>query len=315
MFNFDLNTAHTDIILYNDNAKIILNRITVPNNDNKVRELISQNINNKKVYVIKPLERFSLDNDFDKKCLLIGNEIATNSACINLHLKCNIDCFFPDLIDIKHSDKKYTLSYMAHRFQPERFEFFKLIHKNLKNDFLLSFSNISADNQHETTYEIKDGISLPFQQNTELQIQKYYVKFNKETAKKMNSNSVQDYYEDAVRIQSKSLINLYFETDFNHFGISEKSVLPLISKVIPIPITKSQELIDNLRKVGFIFFFDELGLPETFDFNNPAKVLQYDNFFKKIKFEDIKKIYDNNLDKIENNFNLMIKIANCEFEF
>lgn len=314
MFRFELNSAHTDTVLYEDVNHIILNRITVPNNDDIVKQLCSDNIKHKKVYIIKPLERFSLDKEFDKRAFFIGNEIATDKSCLLLHLKCNIDCFFPDLNDVVHSDKKYTISYMAHRFQPERFEFLKLIHKNLKNDFLVSFANISEQNHHETTYEVRDGIELPFHQHTELQIQKYYVKFNKETAKKMNQGSVQDYYEDAVRIQSQSLINFYFETDFSHYGISEKSVLPLISKVIPVPITKSKKLIDALKSVGFNFFFDELGLPEVFDFNNSECIQQYDNFFKNVKFEDIEKIYLNNLDKIEKNYILMNKIAN-EYTF
>lgn len=314
MFRFELNSAHTDDILYSDDKRIILNRITVPNNDDRVKEMCKDNIENKKVYIIKPLERFSLDNHFDKRAFLIGNEIATDESCLSLHLKCNIDCFFPDLKDVIHSEKKYTISYMAHRFQPERFEFLKLIHNNLKDDFLISFSNISEQNHHETTYEIKNGISLPFHQHTELQIQKYYVKFNKETAKRMNQGSVQDYYEDAVRIQSQSLINFYFETDFNHYGISEKSILPLISKVIPVPITKSKKLIDSLKSVGFNFFFKELGLPEIFDFNDTKCIDCYNNFFKNVTFADIEKIYLNNLDKIEKNYTLMNKIAN-EYEF
>jgi hypothetical protein len=91
--------------------------------------------------------------------------------------------------------------------------------------------------------------------------------------------------------------------------------MPFISKTIPLPITKSKEVIDALKNVGFNFFFEELGLPETFDFNNPNVVKIYDDFLNNITFEDIKKIYDNNLDKIENNFNLMVKIATGEFEF
>jgi len=320
MFRFDINTTHANDILFEDDNKIILNWLTVPNNKENLIQIIKEKIDTKKIYLMKPMERFGSYDWVDDRVFIIGNEIYKDTPSFLLHLKCYIDCFFPDLDLIIHSDKWYSLSYMAHRYQPERFEFFKLIHKNLKDNFLVAFSNVSEMVHHESNTEIKDGIQLPFHQNSKLQIQKYFVKFDKpEAAKRVHMGhsqpSVQVFYEDAVRLQSQGLINIYFETDFNHYGISEKSIMPFISKTIPLPITKSKEVIDALKNVGFNFFFEELGLPETFDFNNPNVVKIYDDFLNNITFEDIKKIYDNNLDKIENNFNLMVKIATGEFEF
>jgi hypothetical protein len=320
MFRFDINTTHADDILFEDNNRIILNFLTVPNNKEKLIELIKEKVDSKKIYLMKPMERFGSYDWVDDRVFIIGNEIYKDTPSFLLHLKCYIDCFFPDLDLIIHSDKKFSLSYMAHRFQPERFEFFKLIHKNLKDDFLVAFSNVREYVHHESVSEIKDGIQLPFHQNSKLQIQKYFVKYDKpEAARRAHMDnpqpSVQVFYEDAVRLQSQGLINIYFETDFNHYGISEKSIMPLISKTIPLPITKSKEVIDSLKNAGFNFFFDELGLPEIFDFNNPNAVKIYDDFLKNITFEEIEKIYNNNLDKIENNFNLMVKIAIGEFKF
>jgi hypothetical protein len=321
MFSFDLNTIKKINVIFENNYILILNYIDEwnYNNTNLILEESNKAISTKKVYIIRPLESIVTLNKkiFDNRVKFISNDILLNQISeLCFHFKCYIDCLLPNFYEL-NTDKQFTLSFLSHRFQPNRFEFFKLVHKNLKDDFIVSFNNVTNETNQQSKIETKNNIDLPYHKNINKLIQHSAMYISKdvlETGTFAEPYSIQNFYDDTLLNISKSYLNFYFETGDLGVGgtacISEKSLLPFLAKAISIPLSTNKEIIPILENVGFKFLFEELELPKIYN-----DISIYDTFLKKLTPEFIKKIYYDNYDKIEHNYNLAKQIQNCEFKF
>jgi hypothetical protein len=123
---------------------------------------------------------------------------------------------------------------------------------------------------------------------------------------KQNQDNFPTFIE-VIEEHKKSYLTFVLETDASSCmtQISEKSFLPFLTKSLPI-ICSTRELNKEIKEMGFYTFNDMFGFGDTSDetenLDNFTKTI---NLVNQMKISKIEKFYNDNIDKIEYNYNLI----------
>jgi len=123
---------------------------------------------------------------------------------------------------------------------------------------------------------------------------------------KQNQDNFPTFIE-IIEEHKKSYLTFVLETDASSCmtQISEKSFMPFLTKSLSI-ICSTREINKEIKQMGFYTFNDMFGfgdmLDETENLDNFTKTI---NLVNQMKISKIEKFYNDNIDKIEHNYNLI----------
>lgn len=112
---------------------------------------------------------------------------------------------------------------------------------------------------------------------------------------------------EVIEEHKKSYVTFVLETDASSCmtQISEKSFLPFLTKSLPI-ICSTREVNKEIKEMGFFTFNDMFGFGDSLnEKENLDNFTDCINLVNQMKINKIEKYYNDNIDKIEHNYNLI----------
>lgn len=303
-----------------------INDNEVPSNKiKKFFEIIdSKNINNKQLIFINPTETVS--GDFKEhypnadKSIMVRPD-SWQGVGTYLYTKSMFDGVYTAYRDMKYQTileqdyRPFKLIFLVRRGHDRRYEFFKYLESKKDRDVYLTYKNANLtakgfdnENEHLNFFE-KDGVKFPYQSHSVIQPIDFHAGFDGN--KFMFQN---------ICLLTMSKFNLVVESNHYEGALTEKSLFPFLAKTIPI-LTNGGTHIDMLERMGYYTFVDELGIRDIIkdkihyipNKNNDEYFNRYFAILDKIVNGEFDYLYETMQDKVENNYQLSLKIQNSEF--
>lgn len=284
-------------------------------------QINKNNTNNKKIILINPTETCSTN--------LIENIDTNKYIFVESHKWCGIGSFlyaksmydglvaedWDKTLKICNGDfKPFKLSFLVRRGHDRRFQFFKYLHKLNNSEFLLTYFNASLtakgmNNEIDgLNFSEFDELKFPYCSHPAVQPVWFHASF-----------LGGQFMMQAISLMSMSKFNLVVEScDHSGGSITEKSLFPFLTKTIPI-LVNGVEHIEWLKKLGFYTFVDELGInpKKEFEYSSNGDNTKYFEYhfdlLDRINKGELDSFYENNLDKIEHNYQNALKIQSADF--
>ena len=137
------------------------------------------------------------------------------------------------------------------------------------------------------------------------------------TKNNLNNNLVNEFpnFINLLNEYKKSFISFVVETETNNNImnlLTEKTLIAFLTKTMPI-VLGGKNYVKELKDMGFYVWNDEFGFEDgdvipTMDYKKVDLFNKCITTYNKMTKEDIEKIYNSNLDKIENNYNIVSNI-------
>lgn len=137
---------------------------------------------------------------------------------------------------------------------------------------------------------------------------------NDETFEYLNQKNKFPTFIELIKEYQKSYCSFVIESELSEFmnPFTEKTMISFLTKTMPV-VLGGQNYVKELKEMGFYVFNDEFGFGDsdtlpTFDSN---KAIGYNKCIEKYNsftFEEITDMYKSNIDKIENNYNIISQI-------
>jgi len=144
-----------------------------------------------------------------------------------------------------------------------------------------------------------------------------YVRYPNDIKRNFSEEEILKYptTQNIIQEYKKSYVSFVVETDFTATymnPLTEKTLLAFLTKTIPI-VLGGKNYIKELTDMGFYVWNDEFGfrdadLIDTRDFNKVDKFNDCINTYNKMSKYQIQDMYNSNIDKIENNYNIVSSI-------
>jgi hypothetical protein len=126
----------------------------------------------------------------------------------------------------------------------------------------------------------------------------------------INSTSHFPNWKNLIKEYTQSYISFIIESmnGYVYNQLSEKTIIGFLTKTMPI-VYGGKDYVKELKQMGFYVWNDEFnfGKGDEFERGSIEKNKNYINtieYYNKLSLEDIEKLYNENLDKIEHNYNL-----------
>lgn len=150
-----------------------------------------------------------------------------------------------------------------------------------------------------------------------------YIEYPQQYGYELKTHTINQYpsMEDLINEYKKSFISFVAETDFIELPksiptkmnqLSEKTLIAFLTKTMPI-VLGGKNYVKELKDMGFYVWNDEFGFGNGDSKSNTdyEKIDLFNNCittYNKMSKEDITKLYNSNLDKIENNYYIVSTI-------
>lgn len=315
--------------LETDNYKIYYCKINENEvSPNKIRHFFNnidcKNTENKQLIFINPTETVS--GDFTEyypnhnKAIIVSPD-RWQGVGTYLYAKSMFDGVHTEYSDIKYQNileqnyKPFQLIYLVRRGHDRRYDFFKYLESKKNKNLYLTYKNadltakgFNNENEHLNFFE-KDNIKFPYQSHTVIQPIDFHAALDGN--KFMFQN---------VCLLTMGKFNLVVESNHYDGALTEKSLYPFLAKTIPI-LTNGKTHIQMLENMGYYTFVDELGISDILknnivyrpNENNDEYFSRYFAVLDKIENGEFDYIYDTMSDKIQHNYDLSLKIQQCDF--
>lgn len=117
-------------------------------------------------------------------------------------------------------------------------------------------------------------------------------------------------WENLIKEYNKSYISFIIESErgIDYNQLSEKTIIGFLTKTIPI-VYGGKDYVKELKQMGFYVWNDEFnfGKGDEYERGSIEKNKNYINtieYYNKLSLQDIEKLYNENLDKVEKNYQL-----------
>lgn len=117
-------------------------------------------------------------------------------------------------------------------------------------------------------------------------------------------------WKNLIKEYTQSYISFIIESmnGYVYNQLSEKTIIGFLTKTMPI-VYGGKDYVKELKQMGFYVWNDEFnfGKGDEYERGSIEKNKNYINtieYYNKLSLEDIEKLYNENLDKIEHNYNL-----------
>lgn len=284
----------------------------------------SKNIHNKQLIFINPTETVSGDfpeyNPKSNKPIMV-QPYKWQGVGTMLYAKSMFDGVYTAYSDMKYETileqnyKPFDLVYLVRRGHDRRYEFFKYLESKKNRNLYLTYKNADLtakgfdnENEHLNFFE-KDGIKFPYQSHSVIQPISFHAAFQGN-----------EFMFQNLCLLTMGKFNLVVESNHYEGSLTEKSLFPFLAKTVPI-LTNGKLHIDMLENMGYYTFVDELGIRDIINDNinysigsdNTEYFNRYFSLLDKLINGEFNFIYETMLDKIEQNYNLSLKIQQSYF--
>lgn len=129
-------------------------------------------------------------------------------------------------------------------------------------------------------------------------------------------NKINDFptFIELIDEYKSSYVSFVVETEMTDFmnPLTEKTLIAFLTKTMPV-VLGGQNYVKELKEMGFYVFNDEFGFGDsdtlpTFDLNKLIGYTKCIEKYNSFTFEEITNMYNSNIDKIENNYNIIGQI-------
>jgi hypothetical protein len=280
-------------------------------------KIFVKNSNNTKISIVSFYEIFLFQSHIDK--IVEFMESQNKEFYLSAPTSTKLDNFFEPLVNIYFwksriigSDVSWV-SYLNNSgiflFKKNRYEIFQpknnkgilsIRKKTKKRDYLNSIFDV---NSFEGIYR--------------------YIEYPQQYGRELKTDTINQYpsMEDLINEYKKTFISFVVETDLIESPkfipskmnmLTEKTLIAFLTKTIPI-VLGGKNYVKELKEMGLYVWNDEFGFAngdslQNSDYNKINLFNECINTYNKITKEDIEKIYNNNLDKIQNNYNIVSNI-------
>ena len=273
-------------------------------------QLFVENSDNKKISIVSFYEPFISQLHIDKIIEFMNS--TGKEFYLSAPTSSSINNFFEPLINIyfwKSREIGSDVSWVSYLNNSGIFLFKKNRYEILQpknNKGILSIRKITKK---------RDYLNSIFDVNSFDGIYRY-IQYPQQYGNDLEKNIIKKYpsMNQLINEYKKSYISFVVETEFIELmnPLTEKTLIAFLTKTMPI-VLGGKNYVKELKDMGFYVWNDEFGFEDgdvipTMDYKKVDLFNKCITTYNKMTKEDIEKIYNSNLDKIENNYNIVSNI-------